>query len=155
MLRSWHAWPIPGTDEVVPVIPGPAQPFVPRFVVGDRDAAAALGAGRVVSPGEPGDGALVPPFRILSLDAPFGRGGVEEWLASDPFGRIAELRSEARSAEAQEVLFVTRGFSEEDVEVLGTVVVPSLRAADRDARHIATDSWAWLTQKRHLHAPSA
>jgi hypothetical protein len=153
LLRAWHAWPIPGTDEVVPVIPGPAQPFVPRFVVGDAAAADALGAGRMVSAGEPGSGALVPPRRILLVPTPFAGGGAEEWLSTGPYDRAGELRAQARLAEAGEVLFLTRGFTAADVRALGTVLVPTLRAADRDALHIATDSWAWLTEKSHLHAP--
>ena len=153
MLRAWNAWEIPGTGEIVPVIPGPAQPFVPRFVIGDRAAAQALGAGRMVTAGEPGDGALVPARGILLVPAPFAGGGALDWLTPGPHDRVAELRAQARAAEAQEVLFLTKGFTERDVEVLGTVVVPTLRAAGRDAQHIANDSWAWLTEKRHLHAP--
>jgi hypothetical protein len=156
LLRAWNAWEIPSSDEVVPVIPGPAQPTVPRLVVGDRAAADALGAGRMVFEGDPDADSLVPRRTVLVVEPGFERDGVFDWLAGGAVERVTGLREQARAAGAQEVLLlVGDGLTEADVKALGTVVVPGLRASDRDVRHIATDGWAWLTDKAHLHAPPA
>ena len=156
LLRAWTAWDVPGGDEIVPVIPGPAQPFLPRVVVDDSAAADALGAGRMIVDGStPASGALVPPRTILALDSELGSGGVVEWLSVGPVDRVLDLRLRAREAGAHELLMIVDGFAEADLEALGTVLVPALRAADRDARVIAADAWAWLTEKRNVHAPPA
>lgn len=151
LLNAYHAWPIPGSDEVLPVIPGPAQPELPRLVVNDVAAADTLRAGRLVSaPAAAGDG-LVGPRTILRRAL---SGDVREWLEEDPLGRILELRTSARAASARELLLVSsRSPSPDDMEVLGTVVVPGLRCADRDVRAITSDAWTWTTTKRDLHAP--
>jgi hypothetical protein len=153
LLRAWNAWEIPSSDEVVPVIPGPAQPTVPRLVVGDAVAADALGAGTMTFGGEPVGGALVPRRTVLVVEPGFEKDGVFDWLAAGAADRVMELRDRARAAGAQEILFLVGGLTEADVKALGTVVVPGLRASDRDARHIVGDGWAWLTDKAHLHAP--
>ncbi len=157
MLRAWNAWEVPGSDEVVPVIPGPAQPMVPRLVVGDDEAAAALGAGQVRF-GEAADDpdALVPRRTLLALDLALGDGGVTGWLAEGPLERVLDLRERARAARAQEiVLILDAALTEADVKALATVVVPGIRAADRDVRAIATDAWTWLTEKTDLHSAPA
>jgi hypothetical protein len=157
LLRAWNAWEIPGSDEVVPVIPGPAQPTLPRLVVDDSAAADALGAGSVVFDGATREDALVPRRRVLVVDPGFGRGGAFGWLeAGGAVDVVLGLREQARSAGAHEVLLVAaEGLDESDAKALGTAVVPGLRASDRDARHITGDAWAWLTDKAHLHAPPA
>ncbi len=155
LLRAWNAWEIPSSDEIVAVIPGPAQPTLPRVVVDDGAAADALGAGRIIfDGGGGGDAGLVPRRTVLAVEGSFASDGVMDWLAAGATERVAGLRDRARSAGAQEVLLVVEpGLSERDVKALGTVVVPALRASDRDVRHIAEDGWAWLTKKAHLHAP--
>jgi hypothetical protein len=156
LLRAWNAWEIPSSAEVVPVIPGPAQPTLPRVVVDDRAAADALGAGRMLLDGEPDGDALVPRRTILVIEPGIAKEGVFEWLAGGATERVTELRDRARSAGAQEIMLLLEGgLSERDVKALGTVVVPALRAAHRDVRAIAGDGWAWLTEKAHLHAPPA
>jgi alkanesulfonate monooxygenase SsuD/methylene tetrahydromethanopterin reductase-like flavin-dependent oxidoreductase (luciferase family) len=155
LLRAWNAWEIPSSDEVVPVIPGPAQPTVPRLIVDDRAAADALGAGRMIFRGEPDADALVPRRTVLVVEPGFAKDGVFDWLAGGAVERVTDLRDRARAAGAQELLFVVPGLTEADVKALGTAVVPGLRAADRDVRHIVSDGWTWLTDKAHLHAPAS
>jgi hypothetical protein len=155
LLRSWNHWPVPGAHETVPVIPGPAQPVVPRVVVDDDAGAAALAAGRIVfAAGPPPASPALVPTRSILVSEPDLAAGVEGWLAAGPFERVSELRASAGAAGAQELLLLASpDLSERDIEVLGTVLVPSLRAADRDARAITTDAWVWITEKGHLHAP--
>jgi hypothetical protein len=157
LLRAWTAWEILDSDEVVPVIPGPAQPTVPRLVVDDASASDALGAGSMVFDGASRDDGLVPRRRVLVVEPGFGRGGGFGWLeAGGAVDVVLGLREQARSAGAHEILLVAaEGLDESDAKALGTAVVPGLRASDRDARHITGDAWAWLTQKAHLHAPPA
>jgi hypothetical protein len=155
LLRAWNAWEIPSSGELVPALPGPAQPSLPRVVVEDRAASEALGAGRMVFDGEP-DQALVPRRTVLVVEPGLAKDGVLEWLAGGALERVTELRDRAMSAGAQEItLLIEGGLSEPDVKALGTVVVPALRASERDVRVIAADGWAWLTEKAHLHAPPA
>jgi hypothetical protein len=155
LLRSWNHWELPGSDETVPVLPGPAQPVLPRVVVGDRERADVLAGGRVVFSDEAAmaDETLVPRRTILAIE-PDLAGGAETWLAGGAFERVSELRASARAAGAQELMLLApTGISERDIAVLGTVLVPSLRAAARDVRAISTDAWVWITEKGHLHAP--
>jgi hypothetical protein len=156
LLNAWHAWQLPGRDETVAVIPGPAQPQLPRVVVDDDRAAASLGAGRMVFGGDGATAeALVAPRTILVVEVDLTQRDITGWL-SEPgaYARVAELRERAGAAGAHELLLSTRGLpGEQDLEAIGTVLVPSLRAADRDARAIATDAWVWLTQKADLHFP--
>lgn len=149
LLGAYHAWQVPGSEEVLPVIPGPAQPELPRLVVDDVAAADALRAGRLVSAPPADSPGLVGPRTMLRrpLTSP-----VREWLAEDPLGAILELRDAARAARARDLLLVADGSpSEDDMEVIGTVVVPGVRCADRDVRAITNDAWNWTTTKRHLH----
>jgi alkanesulfonate monooxygenase SsuD/methylene tetrahydromethanopterin reductase-like flavin-dependent oxidoreductase (luciferase family) len=151
LINAYHAWPVPHSDELLPVIPGPAQPDIPRLVVDNVEAADRLHAGRLLTgaAGEPsGD---VGPRTVLRVAlAP----SVPAWLRDDAVGQMCELRAAARVARAREVLLVAaRQPTIEDMEALGTVVVPALRAADRDVRAITGDAVAWLTTKRHLHSP--
>jgi len=157
LLRSWTSWEVPGSDETVPVIPGPAQPVVPRAVVDDAAGADALAGGRIIRAGStavaPGGPSLVPVRTIVAIE-PDIAAGVRSWLSSGALERVSELRAAARDAGAQEIMLVVPATLDEgDIRALGTVVVPALRAADRDLRAIATDAWVWLTDKEHLHAP--
>ena len=155
LLTAWNAWEVPGGDETVPVIPGPAQPFVPRAVVGDAAGADVLLGGRIVfSDGAaPAQQMLVPQRTVLVLEPDLAAGS-ERWLAGGAFERVSELRASAEAVGAQELmLLASPAISERDLEVLGTVLVPSLRAAGRDVRAISTDAWTWITEKGHLHAP--
>jgi Luciferase-like monooxygenase len=154
LLRAWSRWQLPGTDETVAVLPSPAQPVLPRFVVGDPAAADSLGAGLMTFGGDAPSDALVPPRRILVVE-PDLSGGVEGWLSSGAHERVVELRQQVAAVGAQELVLVAPGnLSEADVKAIGTVLVPSLRASDRDVRAIANDSWVWLTKKHELHSPS-
>jgi hypothetical protein len=155
LLSAWNEWEVPGSDETVPVIPGPAQPIVPRVVVGDPAGADVLAGGRIMfSDGAPmAEQTLVPRRTVLVIEPDLG-AGVEAWLAGGAFERVSELRASAQAAGAQELmLLASPDISERDIEVLGTVLVPSLRAAGRDVRAISTDAWVWITEKGHLHAP--
>jgi alkanesulfonate monooxygenase SsuD/methylene tetrahydromethanopterin reductase-like flavin-dependent oxidoreductase (luciferase family) len=155
LLRSWNHWELPGSDETVPVIPGPAQPTLPRVVVGDPAGADALAGGRITFHDESAiaDETLVPRRTVLVIE-PDLAAGAAAWLAGGAFERVSELRAAAQAAGAQELMLLApTDLSERDIEVLGTVLVPSLRAAGRDARAISTDAWVWITEKGHLHAP--
>jgi hypothetical protein len=153
MLNAYQAWPVPGSREVLPVIPAPAQPELPLLVVDDIAAADSLRAGRLVSGPAVVAATLVEPRTVLRRAL---RPDARRWLTDDPLGQILELRDAARAARARELLLIAdRTPSDDDMEVLGTVVVPGLRCADRDVRAITADAWDWTTTKRHLHAPPA
>jgi alkanesulfonate monooxygenase SsuD/methylene tetrahydromethanopterin reductase-like flavin-dependent oxidoreductase (luciferase family) len=154
-LQAWNAWPLPGRDETVAVLPGPAQPSLPRLLVGTAESADALGAGRLLLEAEPPSRRLVPPRTVLAI-SPALDDGVEAWLADSAVERVLGLRDEAAAAGAHELLLVAGPrLTEADVQALGTVVVPALRASARDAQAIAADAWTWLTRKRVLHRPPA
>jgi hypothetical protein len=153
-LRAWHAWQLPGRDETVAVIPGPAQPVIPRVVIGTAAEAGELDAGRMLLSPEPAHERSVPQRTVLVAPRKLARSGVHEWLAADAHARVLELREQLHASGAQELLLsVEPDVGEDDVRALGTVVVPSLRASARDVRAISTDAWTWLTRKQHLHAP--
>jgi len=155
LLTAYHDWALPGRDETVAVIPGPAQPVLPRVVVGDEAAADALLAGRVLLAPEPAPRRAVPRRRLLAITPPL-QDGVVAWLADDAVGRVLELRAQAAATGAQELLLLAPpDLAEADIQALGTVLVPALRAAGRDAEAIAADAWTWLTRKRVLHQPPA
>ena len=152
-LRAWNDWPLPGLDETVAVLPGPAQPVLPRVVVGGEPAAETLLAGRVLLEDEPPPVRLLPRRRLLVVE-PDLSGGVIDWLAGGTVERVLALREQATAAGAHELLLVAAPtLTEEDVRALGTVVVPALRASARDVAAIAGDAWVWLTRKQVLHAP--
>jgi alkanesulfonate monooxygenase SsuD/methylene tetrahydromethanopterin reductase-like flavin-dependent oxidoreductase (luciferase family) len=151
LLRAWNAWQIADSDEVVPVVPGPLQPVIPRLVVGGGPAANALAGGRMVQSGAAADPSPVPMRTVMRV--PLDEA-VAQWRADDVVQRVLDLRSDARQVGAQEVVFVlTTVPTKTDVKIIGTVLVTALRAADRDAASVAGDAWSWLHQRAHLHAP--
>jgi hypothetical protein len=158
LLRSWNGWPVPGTNDTVPVTPQPVQPMIPRVVVGEDAVAERLRAGRVLRGADssndidPIDGRV--PRRQVVLLEPELPEGVIGWLSDDPAGRLRELRSLAGDAGANEVALVLpshQTLTEEDTKVLGTLLVPCLRAYAAHADMIVGQAWSWLTDKRHLH----
>ena len=151
LVDAYHGWPVPGSDELLPVVPGPVQPEIPRLVVDDLDAANLLRAGRMVAGPPRAEPGLLRPRTVLRRSLP---RDVRAWLADDVVAAMLELRVAAREASARELLLVADSPpGADDIELLGTVVVPALRCADRDVRAIAVDAWTWATAKRHLHAP--
>jgi alkanesulfonate monooxygenase SsuD/methylene tetrahydromethanopterin reductase-like flavin-dependent oxidoreductase (luciferase family) len=163
LLGAWNAWRLPGREETVAVIPGPAQPVVPTLVLGEAALADRLGAGRIVIEGDGGmpapqdAGRLVPRRTILVIEPDAGDGGLVAWVGRpSAYQRVLELREQAAAAGASEILLsVPTAPSEPELAALGTVLVPALRASARDVRAITTDAWTWITAKAHLHAPPA
>lgn len=150
-LRARNSWAVAGLDEVVPVLPGPLQPVLPRVVVGGGPAATALAAGRLVSAGAVSDPALVPAPTVMRTPL---AADVEAWLEPDPAEQILALRCAARACGAQEVLLVADAPpAAADLKLLGTIVVPLMRAADRDVATIGADAWSWLRERTALHTP--
>lgn len=158
LMRSWNGWPVPGSEDTVPVTPAPVQPAIPRVVVGEDSVAESLRAGRMLrqhdaSIGSEGSDLGVPRRQVLLLELE-SRDGVRAWLSEDPVGRLRELRKLADEARANEVALVLaedQTLTEEDVKALGTVVVPCLRAYGPHADMIVGQAWSWLTDKQHLH----
>ncbi len=164
LLGAFHAWQLPGREETVAVIPGPAQPVVPSLVLADEPLAERLGIGRMVLDGEgesapvpSGDGRLVGRRTILIVDPDAPAGGLVDWVGQpSAYERVLELRERASAAGAAEILLSLPAVpSELELTALGTVLVPALRASVRDVRAISTDAWTWITAKAHLHAPPA
>jgi hypothetical protein len=153
-LRAWDTWELPGRDETVAVMPGPAQPTIPRLIIGDEASSDALEVGRMLLKTESAPERLLPRRRILILPEPLSRGSALGQLRGDPDGPIARLRDSAQSSSARDLLFfVAPDLDAEDFRALGTVYVPSLRASERNFHAIARDSHTWLIRKKELHAP--
>jgi len=160
LLNAWHEVALPG-GETASVVPAPAQPVMPRIVVGgSAGLAGSLLAGRgVFHAARPKASAPVRKSRlvrdrvVLIVDAPFA-GSVQSWLASNPQGCVDDLLARARAASAGEVVFVVkRGgrLTEADLKALGTVVIPALRAPGPDRATIVANAWTWLTEKGDIH----
>lgn len=158
LLGSWNGWPLGDSGDTVGVTPQPAQPMIPRAVVGSDELAASLGAGTIIAGDDPrasgrpsGSGVRSRVVRLLELDL---SDGVQGWLAADPHGRIMELRGFAADAGATELALLVgpdQRLTESDVKALGIVVVPCLRAYAGHAHMIVNDAWMWLTERAHLH----
>lgn len=154
LLQAWNEVKLPEGKRAA-VTPPPAQPTVPRLVVGGGELADALRAGSVLFDGSPAqpERRLVRERRVLLSDAPF-KGAVRYWLAAGPLDCVRDLRARAARYQAGEILFVVpagQALNEADIQALGTVVIPSLRAADADLEGLVGDAWEWLTQKQALH----
>lgn len=154
LLHAWNEVKLPDGKRAA-VTPPPAQPTVPRLVVGGGELADALRAGSALFDGSPAqpERRLVRERRVLMMDAPF-KGSVRDWLAAGPLACVRDLRARATKYQAGEILFVLasgREPDEADIKALGTVVVPALRAADDDLAGLVGDAWEWLTKKEALH----
>jgi hypothetical protein len=155
LLRAWHDWPI-DDERSVAAIPGPAQPWLPRVVVGDAfDEATRLGAGVLFFAGEdtsapPADGR----DRRVALGVEL-IGSVRSWLADDVLGAVVDLRTEADRVGAHDIVMVlddpdpTR--LEDDLRLLGVVVGTSVRCPAHKVEFLALDAWRWLHELTHLH----
>ncbi len=150
-LRSWSDWPMPDGGTVA-VTPLPAQPWLPRVVVGERAIAEALDAGWMALDGDiaPAREALVARRTIAART--LGDVAVFDWLASDPPARVAELRGDASALGAHELLLVFAAAPDaRDIEMLGRVVVPALRCVPDEIEGIVEDAWTWLTEHADIH----
>jgi hypothetical protein len=128
----------------VAVTPAPAQPQIPRLVIGDdADARERINAGRWLEPGTDG-GAGGSGRTVMAVDLP---GSASEWLGESPGARLEALREEIAERRATEVVVVPPGgLSEEDVAVLGTIVGPCLRCAPDQVGRLAVLAGTWLRE---------
>lgn len=128
---------------VVAVNPGPAQPWIPRLVLGDDEAARErLGAGRWIRSGASvGAGYRGRTLLALAVDVP-----VADWLGDRPGERLAALRQEISAQRAAEVVFELTEASEDDFATLGTVVGPCLRCAPDQVERLAVHTVNWLRE---------
>lgn len=145
VLSLWtDGWEV-GDGRVIAVTPPPAQPTLPRLVVGaDIDTAARLGAGRVVLAGDPADSGVRGRTVLLK---PLSTTSVRRWLEDDLVGKLQALREEITGVRAGQVLFALGQDSiEEDLRALGTVVGPAVRCAKHDVARLAPDAWNWFAE---------
>ncbi|MHB8464029.1 MAG: LLM class flavin-dependent oxidoreductase [Acidimicrobiales bacterium] len=157
LLRAWHDWPIDGGRSVA-ALPGPAQPWLPRMLVGGTfDEAERLGAGlllftsRDTSP---------PPIagreRRIALGVEVA-GSVRDWLAEDVLGAMLGLRAESDRAGAHDIVVVLAdpdpdpAHLADDLRLLGVVVGTSVRCPAHKVEFLALDTWRWLHELTHLH----
>jgi hypothetical protein len=153
LLTAWHEWPLPD-GRAVAALPGPAQPWLPRLVVGNWPGAAErLGAGVLQFE----HGTRPPVDRrqrriVLGVDLP---GSVRNWLESDPLGAMVDLRTRADASHAHDVVLVLRDLElnqlDDDLRLLGVVVGTSLRCPAHKVEFLALDAWRWLHELTHLH----
>ena len=158
LLGAWNGSPLGDSGDTVGVTPQPAQPMIPRAVVGSDELAAHLGAGSIIAGDDPRasagssvSGVRRRIVRLLELDL---SDGVQGWLATDPYGRILELRGIADEAGATELALVVgpdQQLTASDVKALGIVVVPCLRGYAGQVHMVVNDAWMWLTERAHLH----
>jgi hypothetical protein len=153
LLAAWNEWPLPD-GRAVAALPGPAQPWLPRLVIGDGPGAAErLGAG--VLHFEDGTGPLVDSHqRRIALGVDL-HGSVRTWLEGDPLGAMLDLRARADASHAHDVVIVLRDYApdrlDDDMRLLGVVVGTSLRCPEHKVEFLALDAWRWLHELTHLH----
>jgi hypothetical protein len=159
LFDAWTHWPTVAGRSVA-ATPRPAQPSMPRLLVGTagrRGQAERLHAGLLVPPG--GDAGTADPSSgrvavAVSIDDP---GGARSWLAGDPVARVVELREHIDAAGADELVVVLpeerrRGLVD-DMRTLAVVVGSSTRCSAHHVEFFATDSWHWLTESVRFHDP--
>ncbi len=129
----------------VAVTPAPAQPWIPRLVIGDdADARERIGAGRWLETGSDDGGTGGGGRTLLAVDL---AGPASEWLGESPGTRLEALREEVTERRATEVVFIAPGgLSEEDLAALGTVVGPCLRCAPDEVGRLAVLADTWLRE---------
>lgn len=155
LLHAWHDWPIHGGRSVA-ALPGPAQPWLPRLLVGDVfDTAERLGAGvllfdrdqKIQSPVGTADRRIVLGVELSN--------SVRDWLADDVLGAMLALRAAADRCGAHDVVVVLNDFDparlDDDMRLLGVVVGTSIRCPEHKVEFLALDAWRWLHGLTHLH----
>jgi hypothetical protein len=155
LLHAWHHWPIHDGCSVA-ALPGPAQPWFPRLVVGDAfGEAERLSAGVLLFASEE--------TRTSSLDGPERRialgvelaGSVRAWLADDVLGTMVELRAKADRLGAHDIVVVLADPDPahlfDELQLLGVVVGTSVRCPAHKVEFLALDTWRWLHELTHLH----
>jgi alkanesulfonate monooxygenase SsuD/methylene tetrahydromethanopterin reductase-like flavin-dependent oxidoreductase (luciferase family) len=150
-LSSWDGIRI-GPDREVAVTPRPAQPWLPRLVVGadDAGAAARLHAGAMLRPGETAVDRCGRTVLIVELG-----GRLRDRVAVAPRAFVESIRTEVASAGAQQVLVaLSPGTGEDfndDIRMLGVFLAPAIRCAAHQLDFIEADAWNWMTALTELH----